>query len=58
MANFSTPRNVLGAVHADKMGKGMNGRQPLIACCNCAMSCLFEVVEEETKVVCGEMLDG
>jgi hypothetical protein len=57
-ANFATPRNVIGTVHTDKVGKGMNGRQSLVACCGCAMSRLFEVVEEETKVVCGEMLDG
>jgi hypothetical protein len=58
MANFSTPRNVLGAVHANKMDKGMYSRQPLIASFDCAMPCLFEVIEEETNVVRGKMLDG
>jgi hypothetical protein len=58
MADFPTPRNVLGAVRADEIGERMNGRQPLIASGDRAMSCLFKVLEEETNTVCGEMLGG
>ena len=56
--DFGRPGNVLGTVQPDEVGKRVNGRQSLIARCDCAMSLFFKMMEEEANMICGEMLDG
>ena len=57
-SHFSTPCKLLRTVHANEIGQRMDGRQPLIASCDCTMSSLLKVAKEVTNMFYREMLNG